>query len=42
MEQLVLLNTFTKLNNFGCCYEVVGGTTIQKGTCRYSTKQDMQ
>ena len=37
-----LLNTVTKLAYLGCYYEVVGGTTIQQYTCRYSTKWDMQ
>ena len=35
------MDTVSKFGNLGCCYEVVGGTTIQKQTGRHSTKQDM-
>ena len=39
--QQELINTITRFSNFGFCYEVVGGTTIQKRTCIHKTKHNM-
>ena len=41
-EQKKLANSVTKFCNLGCCYEFVGGTTIQQHTFRNSTKQNMK
>ena len=40
-EQQLFLSSVTKYNFLGGSYEIVGGATIQKHTCRYSTKRDM-
>ena len=37
-----LFNDINEFSNLECCYEAVGGTTLQQHTCRYSTKRDIQ